>query len=111
MELEPKVLEGIQFKLFFLQIITLRFGNVIPVNMITLLLLLLLSRFSRVRLGATPETAARQGPLSLGSTDDGVEHGRYQEIENSKHDIYYSGHMTSKAVGKESKEQRCKKPR
>ena len=45
------------------------------------------------------------------STDDGVEHGRYQEIENSKHDIYYSGHMTSKAVGKESKEQRCKKPR
>ena len=45
------------------------------------------------------------------STDDGVEHGRYQEIENSKHDMYYSGHKMSKAVGKESKEQRCKKPR
>ena len=29
-------------------------------------LLLLLSRFSRVRLCATPETAAHQGPLSLG---------------------------------------------
>ena len=45
------------------------------------------------------------------STDDGVEHGRYQEIENSKHDMYYSGHKMSKAVGKESKEQSCKKPR
>ena len=45
------------------------------------------------------------------SVDEGVEHGRYQEIENSKHDIYYSGHMTSKVVGKESKKQRCKKPR
>ena len=31
-----------------------------------LLLLLLLSRFSRVRLCATPETAARQAPLSMG---------------------------------------------
>ena len=31
-----------------------------------LLLLLLLSRFSRVRLCATPQTAAQQGPLSLG---------------------------------------------
>ena len=31
-----------------------------------LLLLLLLSRFSRVRLCATPEMAARQAPLSLG---------------------------------------------
>ena len=31
-----------------------------------LLLLLLLSRFSRVRLGATPETAACQAPSSLG---------------------------------------------
>ena len=31
-----------------------------------LLLLLLLSRFSRVRLCATPETAAQQAPLSLG---------------------------------------------
>ena len=30
------------------------------------LLLLLLSRFSRVRLCATPQTAARQAPLSLG---------------------------------------------
>ena len=45
------------------------------------------------------------------STDDGVEHGRYQEIENSKHDMYYSGPKMSKAVGKESKEQSCKKPR
>ena len=33
---------------------------------ILLLLLLLLSRFSRVRLCATPETAAHQAPLSLG---------------------------------------------
>ena len=32
----------------------------------TLLLLLLLSRFSRVRLCATPEMAARQAPPSLG---------------------------------------------
>ena len=31
-----------------------------------LLLLLLLSRFSRVRLCATPWTAAQQAPLSLG---------------------------------------------
>ena len=33
---------------------------------IPLLLLLLLSRFSRVRLCATPETIAHQAPLSLG---------------------------------------------
>ena len=32
----------------------------------SLLLLLLLSRFSRVRLCATPETAAHQAPSSLG---------------------------------------------
>ena len=32
----------------------------------SMLLLLLLSRFSRVRLCATPETAAHQAPLSLG---------------------------------------------
>ena len=38
------------------------------------------------------------------SIDDGVEHGRYQEIENSQHDVYHSGPMMSKAVGKESKE-------
>ena len=31
-----------------------------------LLLLLLLSRFSRVRLCATPETVAHQAPLSMG---------------------------------------------
>ena len=31
-----------------------------------MLLLLLLSRFSRVRLCATPQTAAHQAPLSLG---------------------------------------------
>ena len=34
--------------------------------MLLLLLLLLLSRFSHVRLCATPETAAHQAPLSLG---------------------------------------------
>ena len=34
--------------------------------LISVLLLLLLSRFSRVRLCATPETAARQAPPSLG---------------------------------------------
>ena len=33
-----------------------------------MLLLLLLSHFSRVRLCATPETAAHQAPLSLGSS-------------------------------------------
>ena len=33
---------------------------------IFVLLLLLLSRFGRVRLCATPETAAHQAPLSLG---------------------------------------------
>ena len=37
-----------------------------PVRHGTLLLLLLLSRFSHVRLCATPETAAHQAPLSLG---------------------------------------------
>ena len=40
------------------------------------------------------------------SADDGVEHGRYQEIENSKHYMYYLGHMISQAVGEESKESR-----
>ena len=40
------------------------------------------------------------------SIDDGVEHGRYQEIENSKHYMYYLGHMISQAVGEESKESR-----
>ena len=40
------------------------------------------------------------------SIDDGVEHGRYQEIENSKHDMYYLGHMMPKAVGEKSKESR-----
>ena len=35
-------------------------------NLLPLLLLLLLSRFSRVRLCATPQTAAHQAPLSLG---------------------------------------------
>ena len=38
------------------------------------------------------------------SIDDGVEHGRYQETEISKHDMYYSGHMMSKVVGEVSKE-------
>ena len=39
-----------------------------PLSAVTqgLLLLLLLSRFSRVRLCATPETAAHQAPPSLG---------------------------------------------
>ena len=36
-----------------------------PGSMVTLLLLLLLSRFSRVRLCATPQTAAHQAPPSL----------------------------------------------
>ena len=45
------------------------------------------------------------------SVDDGVEHGRYQEIENSKHYMYYSGHMISQAVGEESKESRDIKPK
>jgi len=37
-----------------------------PTDVILLLLLLLLSRFSRVRLCATPETAAHEAPPSLG---------------------------------------------
>ena len=36
------------------------------INIHTLLLLLLLSRFSRVRLCATPETAAHKAPPALG---------------------------------------------
>ena len=36
------------------------------IDIYTLLLLLLLSRFSRVQLCATPEMAAYQAPLSLG---------------------------------------------
>ena len=40
------------------------------------------------------------------SADDGVEHGRYQEIENSQHDMYHSGHLICKLVGEESKESR-----
>ena len=39
--------------------------------MIKLLLLLLLSRFSRVRLRATPQTAAHQAPPSLGFSRQG----------------------------------------
>ena len=35
-------------------------------NTVAMLLLLLLSRFSRVRLCATPQTAAHQAPPSLG---------------------------------------------
>ena len=38
------------------------------IGAVMLLLLLLLSHFSRVRLCATPETAAHQAPLSLGSS-------------------------------------------
>ena len=38
----------------------------IGIDMYTRLLLLLLSRFSRVRLCATPEMAAQQAPPSLG---------------------------------------------
>ena len=38
----------------------------VPFGETVLLLLLLLSRFSRVRLCATPQTAAHQAPPSLG---------------------------------------------
>lgn len=44
------------------------------------------------------------------STDDGVEHGRYQEIEKSKHDMYTRQH-DAQVVGKETKENRGVKPR
>ena len=44
-----------------------------------ILLLLLLSRFSRVRLCATPETAAHQAPLSLGSPVPGILQARTLE--------------------------------
>lgn len=37
------------------------------------------------------------------SVNDGVEHGRYQQIEISKQDMYHSGHMMTKAVGEERK--------
>ena len=43
-----------------------KFKNVIDWGRKLLLLLLLLSRFSRVRLCATPQTAAHQAPASLG---------------------------------------------
>ena len=39
---------------------------------VVMLLLLLLSHFSRVRLCATPQTAAHQAPLSLGGKNTGV---------------------------------------
>ena len=45
-----------------------------------MLLLLLLSRFSRVRLCATPETAAHQAPLCLSQ----------QLKKKKKHILYYS---------------------
>ena len=45
---------------------TNRHGRLGPAAFKGLLLLLLLSRFSRVRLCATPETAAHQAPPSLG---------------------------------------------
>ena len=44
---------------------------------VLLLLLLLLSRFSRVRLGATPQTAAHQAPPSLGSPGKNTGVGRH----------------------------------
>ena len=44
----------------------LEWGAIAFSGTIVLLLLLLLSRFSRVRLCATPEMAAHQAPLSLG---------------------------------------------
>ena len=40
--------------------------NLLDITGVLLLLLLLLSRFSRVRLCATPETAAHQAPRALG---------------------------------------------
>ena len=39
---------------------------IIPLSLASIVLLLLLSHFSRVRLCATPYTAAHQAPLSLG---------------------------------------------
>ena len=44
----------------------LLFGRKVMTNLDSMLLLQLLSRFSRVRLYATPSTAAHQAPLSLG---------------------------------------------
>ena len=44
----------------------LKFKTVNGCKILKSLLLLLPSRFSRVRLCATPETAAHQAPLSLG---------------------------------------------
>ena len=49
---------------FFKKLVTNH--NVITSFPLLLLLLLLLSRFSHVRLCATPETAAHQAPRSLG---------------------------------------------
>ena len=56
---ESVFLCGIQY-LIRSDMILFRFSSGAP------LLLLLLSRFSRVRLCVTPETAAHQAPLSLG---------------------------------------------
>ena len=47
-------------------LICLRDAVLIRESVILKVLLLLLSRFSRVRLCATPETAGHQAPLSLG---------------------------------------------
>ena len=49
-----------------IRILILRLWVQTPKNGLLLLLLLLLSRFSRVRLCATPEMAAYQALLSLG---------------------------------------------
>ena len=58
-------LGGIQSGCFLLKIKQLGFHSVCIIYT-HMSMLLLLSRFSRVRLCATPETAAHQAPLSLG---------------------------------------------
>ena len=54
-------------------------------RILTTLLLLLLSHFSRVRLCATPETAAHQAPPSLGFS--GQEHGSGLQSDYSRFHI------------------------
>ena len=50
-----------------------------------MLLLLLLSRFSRVGLCATPQTAAHLAPLSLREVQKSMEHARIEVEANRAH--------------------------
>ena len=55
-----------EFKFFFLNCIEVKSGQIASKRLTNIILLLLRSHFNRVRLCATPCTAAHQAPLSLG---------------------------------------------